>query len=121
MGNMIFHDYLQSPKTTEQLVSIAKEHGLDWNESQVELYNLLDPNIYKTESDEWMVKVDNRRKMILEAIEKALEKRPMTKVEPDIMEQLTDIIVPRNEVIDVAISTGRYESPRENIIRLKRK
>ncbi|PLS18182.1 hypothetical protein CVD28_07785 [Bacillus sp. M6-12] len=119
---MIFHEYLTTPKTTEQLVNIAKEHGLNWNEDQVKLYSLLDPSIYETESGQWAVKVDGRRHTILEAIENALEKRPMTKIDPNIIEQLPrDMIVPHNEVIEVAVSTGRYESPRENIIRVKRK
>ena len=45
-----------------------------------------------------------------------------TKIDPNINERLpSDMIVPHNEVIEVAVSTGRYESPRENIIRVKRK
>lgn len=119
---MIFYEYLTSPKTTEQLVNIAKEHGLDWNKNQVELYSLLDPNIYQIDSGKWTVKVDNRRIIIIEAIERALEKRPMTKIDPNIIAELpNDMIVSHNEVIEVAVSTGRYESPRENIIRMKRK
>ncbi|WP_374187308.1 hypothetical protein ACEPPU_14535 [Priestia aryabhattai] len=119
---MIFHKYLSSPKTTEQLVNIAKEYDLDWNNSQVELYSLLDPFIFKKESGQWAVKVDDRRHTILDAIEKALEKRPMTKIDPNVIEQLpSDMIVSHNEIIEIAISTGRYESPRENIIRLKRR
>lgn len=122
MTILIFHEYLTTPKTAEQLVNIAKEHGLNWNEDQVKLYSLLDPSIYETELGQWAVKVDDRRHTILEAIEKALEKRPMTKIDPNIIEQLpSDMIVPHNEVIEVAVSTGRYESPRENIIRVKRK
>lgn len=118
---MIFHEYLTTPKTTEQLVNIAKEHGLNWNEDQVILYRLLDPNIYQTESGHWTVKVDDRRQIILEAIEKALGNRPLTKIDPNINEQLpSDMIVSHNEVIEVAVSTGRYESPRENVIRVKR-
>lgn len=118
---MIFHEYLTTSKTTEQLVNIANENGLNWNEDQVILYNLLDPSIFKTESGKWAVKVDERRQTILVAIENALEKRPMTKVDPNIIEQLpSNMIVSHNEVIEVAVSTGRYESPRENIIRVKR-
>ncbi|MYL47643.1 hypothetical protein GLV94_18550 [Virgibacillus halodenitrificans] len=119
---MIFHEYLTTRKTIEQLVNIAKEHGFNWNEDQVKLYCLLDPFIYETELGQWAVKVDDRRQTILGAIEKALEKRPMTKIDPNIIEQLpNDMIVPHHEVIEVAVSTGRYESPRENIIRVKRK
>lgn len=122
MLRLIFHEYLTTPKTTEQLVNIAKEHGLNWNEDQVKLYGLLDPFISQAESGQWTVKMDDRRHIILEAIEKALEKRPMTKIDPNIIEQMpSDMIVSHNEVIEVAISTGRYESPRENIIRVKRK
>ncbi len=118
---MIFYEYLTSPKTTEQLVIITKEHGLDWNEAQVELYNMLDPNIYQMESGQWTVKVDDRRQIILEAIKKALGNRPLTKIDPNINEHLpSDMIVSHNEVIEVAVSTGRYESPRENLIRVKR-
>lgn len=119
---MIFHEYLITPKTTEKLVNISKEHGLNWNEDQVKLYSLLNPSIFETKSGEWTVKVDDRRHTILEAIEKALERRPMTKIDPNIIEQLpSDMIVPHNEVVEVAVSTGSYESPRENIIRVKRK
>jgi hypothetical protein len=118
---MIFHEYLTTPKTTEQLVNIAKEYGLNWNEDQVILYSLLDPSIFETESGQWTVKVDERRQAILVAIETALEKRPMTKIDPNIIEQLpSDMVVPHIEVVEVAVSTGRYESPRENIIRVKR-
>lgn len=119
---MIFHEYLNTPKTISQLVNIARENGLDWNEAQVQLYCLLDPNIFDIESGKWAVKVDNRQNIILEAIEEALEQRPMTKVDPNIIERLpSDMIVPLNEVVEVAVSTGRFESPRENIIRVKRK
>ncbi|MDR7074160.1 hypothetical protein [Fictibacillus barbaricus] len=119
---MIFHEYLNTPKTKEQLVNIAREHGLNWNEDQVELFCYLDPNIFQRETGQWSVKVDERRQIILDAIEKALEKRPLTKIDPNIIEHLpSDMIVPHNEAIEVAVSTGRYESPRENIIRVKRK
>lgn len=119
---MIFHEYLNTPKTKSQLVNIARENGLDWNEDQVQLYCLLDPNIFEIESGKWAAKVDKRQNIILEAIEEALEQRPMTKIDPNIIERLpSDMIVPLNEVIEVAVSTGRFESPRENIIRLKRK
>lgn len=119
---LIFYEYLTTPKTTEQLINIAKEHGWSWNADQVELYSLLDPNIFQTESGQWTVKVDERRHTILDAIEKVLGKRPMTKIDPNIIEQLPgDMIVSHDEVIEVAVSTGRYESPRENIIRVKRK
>lgn len=119
---MVFHEYLIIPKTTEQLIEIANEQGLDWNDDQVVLYNLLDSSIYQTESGRWSVKIDERSKFILEAIEKALEKRRITKIDPNIIEQLpSDMIVPQHEIIEVAISTGHYESPRENVIRVKRK
>jgi hypothetical protein len=118
---MILYEYLTVPKTIEQLVTIANENGLNWNKAQVELYVRLDPTVFQNEAGLWTVKQDERRQIILAAIERALQKRPMTKIDPDVISQLpADMIVPQSEIIEVAIHTGKYESPRENIIRVKR-
>ncbi|KZE95419.1 hypothetical protein P9204_14245 [Geobacillus stearothermophilus] len=118
---MILHEYLKNPKTIDQLVTIAKENGLYWNRAQIELFVRLDPSIIQNAEGLWTVKQDERRQMILAAIERALQGRPMTKIDPDVFAQLpADVIVPQSEIIDVAISSGKYESPRENLLRVKR-
>ncbi|ANB61004.1 hypothetical protein [Anoxybacteroides amylolyticum] len=118
---MILYEYLQTPKTIEQLVTIAHENELYWNQEQMELFVRLDPNIIQNEAGFWTVKQDERRQTILTAIERALQGRALTKIDPDVFAQLpADVIVPQNEIIDVAISSGKYESPRENLLRVKR-
>ncbi len=119
---MILYEYLKTPKTIDQLLTIAHENELYWNREQMELFVSLDPMIVQNEVGLWTVKQDERRQMILAAIERALQGRPMTKIDPDVFAQLpADVIVPQNEIIDVAISSGKYESPRENLLRVKRK
>ena len=119
---MILYEYLKTPKTIDQLVTIAHENELYWNREQMELFVRLDPNIIQNEVGLWTVKQDERRQMILAAIKRALQGRPMTKIDPDVFAQLpADVIVPQSEIIDVAINSGNYESPRENLLRVKRK
>lgn len=117
---MLLYDYLDKPKSTDDLQIICREHGIGWNEKQVELYALLDPSIF-LKHGKWTMRKDERQQVILAAIEKALGYRPMTKIDPDVMAHITgDYIVSILEVKEVALSTGRYESPRANIIRTKR-
>lgn len=119
---MILYEYLKTPKTIEQLVTIAHENELYWNREQMELFVRLDPTIVQNKAGLWTVKQDERQQIILEAIERALQGRPLTKIDPDVFTQLpADMIVPQREIIDVAISSGKYESPRENLLRVKRK
>ena len=119
---MILHEYLKTPKTIDQLVTIAQENGLYWSRAQIELFVRLDPCIIQNAEGLWSVKQDERRQIILAAIKRALQGRPMTKIDPDVFAQLpADVIVPQSEIIDVAISSGSYELPRENLLRVKRK
>lgn len=118
---MILYEYLKNPKTIDQLVTIAYENKLYWNREQIELFVRLDPTIMQNEAGLWTVKKDERQQIILAAIEQALQGRPLTKIDPDVFAQLpADMIVPQREIIDVAISSGKYESPRENLLRVKR-
>lgn len=118
---MFLYDYLKTAKSTEDLQIIVRENGLGWNEKQVELYALLDPAIYLNGQGEWTVQQDERRQVILTAIEKAMGYRPMTKIDPDVMSNIpVKYIIPKLEIKEVALSTGRYESPRNNILRIKR-
>jgi len=117
---MFIHECLDKPKSTDDLQNILQEHGLEWNKNQIELYALLDPAIY-LKNGKWIAQKDERRQVILAAIEKALGYRPMTKIDPDVMAHITgDYIIPILEVKEVALSTERYEFPRANIIRRKR-
>jgi hypothetical protein len=119
---MILHEYLKTPKTIEQLVMIAHEHELYWNQEQMELFVRLNPSIIQNAEGLWTVIQDERRQIILAAIERALHGRPITKIDPDVFAQLpADVIVPQSEIIDVAINSGNYESLRENLLRVKRK
>lgn len=42
---MILYEYLKTPKTIDQLVTIAHENELYWNRGQMELFVRLDPSI----------------------------------------------------------------------------
>ena len=118
---MFPYESLRTAKSTKGLGMIVREGGLDWTDKQVELYALLDPTIYANQKGEWIVQQDERRQMILSAIEKAIGYRPMTKINPDVMAHIpAQYTVLKIEVIEVALSTGRYESPKENILRVKR-
>ena len=118
---MFPYDYLKTAKSTEDLQTVVREHGLVWNENQVELFALLDPAIYSNEQGKWTVQQDERQQVILSAIEKAMVYRPMTKIDTDVMAKIpSQYIIPIMEVKEVALSTGRYESPRDNILRCKR-
>ena len=117
---MFLYDYMKTPKSIDDLQFIFREHGLGWNNKQVELYTLLDPAIY-SKHGKWTVQQDERRQVILEAIEKAIGYRPMTKIDPDVMLNIPGkYIISILEVKEVALSTGRYESPKNNILRIKR-
>jgi len=118
---MFLYDCLKTPKSTVDLQFIFREHGLGWNEKQVELFAMLDPRIHSNEHGKWIVQQDERRQAILDAIDKAMGYRPMTKIAPDVVQNIpSKYIVPILEVKEVALSTGRYESPRYNILRIKR-
>ena len=118
---MFLYESLKTAKSTEELEFIAREKGVYWTVKQIELYALLDPAIYVNEKEKWLLQQDERRQVILNAIEKAIGYRPMTKIDPDVMVHIpAKYIVPIIEVREVALSTGRYESPKENILRMKR-
>jgi len=118
---MFLHDYLKNAKSTQDMVFIFRENGLIWNEKQIELYALLDPAIYVNKDGKWTVQQDERRQVILNAIEEAIGYRTMVKIDPDVISHISGHhIIPMLEIKEVAISTGRYESPRKNILRIKR-
>lgn len=118
---MFIYEYLKTAKTTRDMQYIMHEKGLGWNQKQVELYALLDPAIFLNEEGKWTVQQDPRRQIILNAIEKAIGYRPMVKIDPDVMSHIPcDYLIPKLEVKEVALSTGRYEYPRSNILRVKR-
>ncbi|GFZ93749.1 hypothetical protein GCM10008018_45190 [Paenibacillus marchantiophytorum] len=119
---MFLYDYLKTPKSTEELQFVVREKGLNWNGKQVELYALLDQAIFSNERGSWAVQQDDRRQEILNGIEKALGDRPMVKIDPDVMNNISgQYIISMLEVKEIALSVGRYESPRDNILRIKRK
>ncbi len=118
---MFLYDYLKTPKSTEDMQFIAREKGFYWNKDQVELYALLDPAIYLNKEGKWTVQQDERRQVILNAIEKAVGYRPMVKIYPEVISHIPGhYLIPKLEIKEVALSTGRYESPMSNILRIKR-
>ncbi|MDD2211685.1 MAG: hypothetical protein PHV56_01715 [Clostridia bacterium] len=118
---MIFYDYLEQPKNMEQLYGVVQEEGMTWNEGQIELYLMLNPDYLRQEDGRWVRKPNDRRNQILQLIDKAMAGKRAVSVSKSIMPEIPlNLITTPAEVITIAIESGRYESPKEEVLRYKK-
>lgn len=118
---MIFNDYLEQPKDMEQLCEVAREKGMSWNKGQIELYLMLNADFMRQEDGRWVRRSNDRCVQILQLIDKTMAGKRAISVSKSIMPEIPlNLITTPAEVIDVAIESGRYESPKEDVLRYKK-
>jgi hypothetical protein len=114
---MIEHIYnqLRAPRSFEELYERLKEEGLNWNRKQLELFIHLDTNI-KNQGDLYFIEETDSCNVILNIIDKLMDKRPAISVRK-IMEHIpADITVTDRDIIKIAGKSGRYKSPNDAVI-----
>lgn len=119
---MELFEYLEQPKSLEQLYGIVQEASIPWNEDQIKLYMMLHSDYVLGEYGRWVRKTDERHTRILQIVDKVMAgKRGSANISKNIMPELPDdLITSPAEVAAIAVKSGRYESPREDVLRYKK-
>lgn len=110
------YDQLKTPKNLDELYQRITEVGINWNKSQLELFLEMDKHIRKN-GLEYSFEDNNSNSAILDIIEKAIGGKPMIPVKK-VMESITsNIIISSEEILKVAIQSGKYESPNGAVLK----
>lgn len=107
---------LKTPKTIDELYQRLNEIGLKWNKSQVELFLQMDTSITQN-GYTYSVARNDTKDIILDIIDKTIGSKPMIPIKK-VMENIsTDTIVSAEEILNIAIDSGRYISPNGAVIK----
>lgn len=107
---------LKNQKTLDELYQRLNEIGLKWNKSQVELFLQMDKSITQ-KGDTYSVSANDTKDIILEIIDNSIGVKPMIPIKK-VMENIsTDIIVSAEEILNIALSSGRYISPNGTVLK----
>lgn len=104
----IIYKYLKSPKTITELSELLKAENLNWNEFQIKLFLDIDKNI-KNDCELYYIESDDKIDVILEAIATAIGTKPIIPISK-IKEYITNITVSDEEILNIAIKSGLYET-----------
>jgi hypothetical protein len=118
---MELYEYLQQPKSLEELLEIAEEKGVIWTAEQMELWLLLAPRRRESNDGKAFFINDDRRTTVLRAIEQALTKKKLAFISKDIMPLFeSDVIITPAEIVAIAEKSGIYESPNGKVIKRRK-
>lgn len=107
---------LKTPKTIDELYQRLNEIGLKWNRSQVALFLQMDKSIIQ-KGDIYSVEESDTKDTILNIIDKTIGVKPMIPIKK-VMENIpTDTIVSAEEILNVALDSGRYISPNGAVLK----
>lgn len=104
--------YLHTPRSFEEIAEKFSELGSAWNPQQIELFLTLLPGVTQ-ECGQWRIACSGKEQVILTAIEQALTGRPVVPIQRILRDSplLHDIETTAEEVLQIAIRSGRYASP----------
>ncbi len=112
------YDQLKTPKNIVELYRRLNEIDISWNKSQIELFLEMDKNIIQ-KGDKWQVEGGDTKESILGIIYKVLGNKPIVPIKL-IMKQIpSDIITSEEEILKIAMESGKYISPNGKTIKLK--
>ncbi|MEH7371857.1 hypothetical protein [Priestia megaterium] len=116
---MFLYEHLEKEKSIDQIKEIVQEKKPDWSQEQIELYLRLDPKVILNTNQKWQYKRDERQNIVLQSIGNARGKRPIVKVEEVIDHLPAGFLIAKGDIVEIAISSGQYTSPRENVLRVR--
>lgn len=110
--------YLHTPRTFEEIADKFAELGSAWNPRQIELFLRLLPGAAQ-EGGQWRIAGSDKEQAILTAVEQALSGRPVAQIHRILCDSplLRDIETTTEEVLQVAIRSGRYTSPNGKVLK----
>jgi len=115
----IIYNHLRTPKTITELHQRLHESGIKWNEAQIELFLIMDSSIRKTGDLYSVEKNDSNNIIIIDAIEKAIEGKPLVPVK-QIMRIISDNNISEEEIKKVAVQNGKYKIHPNGAVILKK-
>lgn len=110
------YSQLKTPKTLEELHQRLNEIGLKWNKAQVELFINMDKSIVKN-GDTYSVVGTDPKDVILDIIDNTIGEKPIIPIKKVIQNVSSDIVVSAEEILKVALDSGRYISPNGAVLK----
>lgn len=101
------YKYLKSPKTIKELSELLNEEKLNWNEYQIKLFLDIDKNI-KNDGELYYIESYDKIDLVLEAIATAIGTKPVIPI-IKVKEYIKTITVSEEEILKIALKSGRYE------------
>ena len=112
------YSQLKTPKTVDEVCIRLNEIGIYWNKAQIKLFLEMDKTIIQKD-DKWQVEDVDSKEMILEIIDRILGNKPIVPIKL-IMNQIpVDIIKGEDEILKIAVESGKYISPNGKTIKRK--
>lgn len=111
--------YLRSPRSQEEIAEKFSELGSAWNPHQISLFLKLLPAVVQKNS-KWQIEGAGKEQIILEAIEKSLAGKPVVPIRLILKSPLLkNIETTAEEILRIALESGRYASPNKKVIKRK--
>lgn len=112
------YSQLKTPKTLDEVYVRLNEIGILWNKSQVQLFLQMDKTIIQKD-DKWQVEDGDNKDTILEIIDKVLGSKPIVPIKLIMNQMPVNIIKSEEEILNIAIESGKYISPNGKTIKVK--
>lgn len=110
------YEQLKTPKTLSEIHSRFNEIGIEWNESQIQLFLEMDKNIVNKNGLFSKVEGD-LEKEVLEALDELFKERPKIPISK-ILEELT-FTIGKSELLRIVEESDNYYTPNKVIISKK--
>ena len=110
--------YLHNPRSFEEITEKFLELGSVWNPPQIELFLRLLPGA-RQEHGQWRIVGSDKEQTVLAAVEQALANRPVAQIHKILRESplLRDIETTAEEILQIALRSGRYTSPNNKVLK----
>lgn len=107
------YEQLKTPKTLSEIHSRFNEIGIEWNESQIQLFLEMDKNIVNKNGLFSIAEGDLENK-VLEALDELFKERPKIPISK-ILEELT-FTIGKSELLRIVEESDNYYTPNGVII-----
>ncbi|MCK8827815.1 hypothetical protein MWH25_08685 [Natroniella acetigena] len=111
-------NYLNSPKTTDQLHEQLKDNDSDWNREQLELYLTLDKKV-KKEKDKWMIGEVSQEERLLNLIRDKLDSKQGIRLDKFVGELPYGLVFSKDDIISLVEGTDDLECPNSMVVTKK--
>lgn len=110
------YEQLKTPKTLSEIHSRFNEIGIEWNESQIQLFLEMDKNIVN-KNGLFSIAEGDLENRVLEALDELFKERPKIPISK-ILEGLT-FTIGKAELLRIVEESDRYYTPNKVIISKK--